>query len=134
MAGVDWSVVPTTEDAGSELYDLIAGLYPICRSLTGEGVRDTLAIIGRDVPLDITEVPSGTQVFDWTVPREWNIRDGWIASPDGTRVVDFRRSNLHVLGYSVPVRERLPLVELREHLFTHPENPDWIPFRTSYYD
>ena len=134
MAGVDWSVVPTTEDAGSELYDLIAGLYPICRSLTGEGVRDTLAIIGRDVPLDITEVPSGTQVFDWTVPREWNIRDGWIVSPDGTRVVDFRRSNLHVLGYSVPVRERLPLVELREHLFTHPENPDWIPFRTSYYD
>jgi aminopeptidase-like protein len=127
-------MVPAAEDAGSELHGLIAKLYPICRSLTGDGVRETLAIIGRDVPLEITEVPTGTQVFDWTVPREWNIRAGWIAAPDGARVVDFRRSNLHVLGYSVPVRARLPLGELREHLFTHPENPDWIPFRTSYYD
>ena len=134
MAGVDWSVVPTAEDAGSELHGLIAELYPICRSLTGEGVRETLAIIGRDVPLEVTEVPSGTQVFDWTVPREWNIRDGWIATPDGTRVVDFQRSNLHVLGYSVPIRTRLTVGELRDHLFTHSDNPDWIPFRTSYYD
>jgi aminopeptidase-like protein len=134
VAGVDWSVVPTAEDAGSELHGLIAELYPICRSLTGEGVRETLAIIGRDVPLEVTEVPSGTQVFDWTVPREWNIRDGWIAAPDGTRVVDFQRSNLHVLGYSVPIRTRLTVDELRDHLFTHSDNPDWIPFRTSYYD
>jgi aminopeptidase-like protein len=134
VAGVDWSVVPTAEDAGSELHGLIAELYPICRSLTGEGVRETLAIIGRDVPLEVTEVPSGTQVFDWTVPREWNIRDGWIAAPDGTRVVDFQRSNLHVLGYSVPIRTRLTVGELRDHLFTHSDNPDWIPFRTSYYD
>jgi aminopeptidase-like protein len=134
VAGVDWSVVPAAEDAGSELHGLIAKLYPICRSLTGDGVRETLAIIGRDVPLQITEVPTGTQVFDWVVPREWNIRDAWIAAPDGTRVVDFERSNLHVLGYSVPVRTRLPLGELRDHLFTHPDNPDWIPFRTSYYD
>ncbi len=112
----------------------MAELYPICRSITGEGVRETFGILGREVPLEITEVPSGTQVFDWTLPPEWNIRDAWIAAPDGTRVVDFRRSNLHVLGYSVPVRTRLSLGELREHLFTHPENPDWIPFRTSYYE
>jgi aminopeptidase-like protein len=134
VAGVDWSVVPAAEDAGDELHGLITELYPICRSLTGEGVRETLEIIGRDVPLEITEVPSGTQVFDWTVPREWNIRDAWIADPDGSRIVDFQRSNLHVLGYSVPIRTRLRLSELREHLFTHPDNPDWIPFRTSYYN
>lgn len=116
------------------MHRLMAELYPICRSLTGDGVRETFAILQRDVPLEVTEVPSGTQVFDWTLPREWNIRDAWIAAADGTRVVDFRRSNLHVLGYSVPVRTRLPLSELREHLFTDPGNPDWIPFRTSYYD
>src|SRR6185312_4142712 len=75
----------------------------------------------------------GTQVFDWTLPREWNIRDAWIATPDGQRVVDFRRSNLHVLGYSVPVRARMTLSELRDHLFTHPDNPEWVPYRTSYY-
>lgn len=133
MAGVDWSALPVATDLGEEMHRLMAELYPICRSLTGEGVRETLAIIQRDVPLEITEVPSGTQVFDWTLPAEWNIRDAWIAGGDGTRVVDFRRSNLHVLGYSVPVSARLPLSELREHLFTHPDNPDWIPFRTSYY-
>ena len=134
MPGVDWSAIPAPEDAGSELRELIVEMYPICRSLTGDGVRETLAIIGREVPLEITEVPSGTRVFDWTVPREWNIRDAWIAAPDGTHVVEFRRSNLHVLGYSVPIRARLPLGELREHLFTHADNDDWIPFRTSYYD
>jgi aminopeptidase-like protein len=134
MAGVDWSALPAAKDTGSELHDLIAELYPICRSLTGDGVRETFSTIGRDVPLEITEVPSGTQVFDWSVPREWNIRDAWIAGSDGTRVVDFRRSNLHVLGYSVPIRARLALGELHEHLFIHAENDDWIPFRTSYYD
>jgi aminopeptidase-like protein len=113
----------------------MAELYPICRSLTGEGVRATFAILERelDLRLERTEVPSGTQVFDWTLPREWNIRDAWIQAPDGTRVVDFRDSNLHVLGYSTPIHERLQLWELRDHLFTHPDNPDWIPFRTSYY-
>lgn len=115
------------------MHDLMAELYPICRSLTGDGVRETLGILEREVPLEITEIPSGTQVFDWTLPREWNVRDAWIAGPDGNRIVDFRRSNLHVLGYSVPVRTRVSLAELREHLFTDPENPDWIPFRTSYY-
>ena len=133
MPGVAWETLPATEQIGQELHALIAELYPICRSLTGDGVRATFSILERELLLERTEVPSGTQVFDWTLPREWNIRDAWIAAPDGTRVVDFRDSNLHVLGYSTPVHERLPLSELREHLFTHPENPDWIPFRTSYY-
>ena len=134
MAGVDWDRLPAASQVGAEMHELMAELYPICRSLTGEGVRETLRILEREVPLEITELPSGTQVFDWTLPREWNIRDAWIADSDGGRVVDFGRSNLHVLGYSVPVRGRMPLEELREHLYTHPGNPDWIPFRTSYYN
>jgi aminopeptidase-like protein len=134
MARVDVEALPAAQEVGEEMHALMAELYPICRSLTGEGVRETFEILEREVPLEITEIPSGTQVFDWTLPREWNIRDAWITAPDGSRVVDFRRSNLHVLGYSVPVRLVLTLDELREHLYTHPENPDWIPFRTSYYD
>jgi aminopeptidase-like protein len=133
LRGVEWDKLPDAGEVGVEMHDLMAELYPICRSLTGEGVRETFRILERDVPLEITEIPSGTQVFDWTLPREWNISDAWIAGPDGERVIDFRASNLHVLGYSVPVRTRVPLDELREHLFTHPESPDWIPFRTSYY-
>ena len=126
-------MLPTADAVGSEMHRLMAELYPICRSLTGDGVRETFSILGRTVPFEITEIPSGTQVFDWTLPREWNIHDAWISGTDGARVVDFNSSNLHVLGYSVPVRARMPLGELREHLFTHPQNPDWIPFRTSYY-
>jgi aminopeptidase-like protein len=119
---------------GAELHDLIARLYPICRSISGDGVRQTFELLQPILDLQVTEVPTGTQVFDWTVPREWNIRDAWIAGPDGRRVVDFADSNLHVLGYSVPVRARMSLEELRPHLFTHPTEPDWIPFRTSYYN
>ncbi len=133
MPGVDFAAVPAPGAIGEELYGLMAELYPICRSLTGDGVRETFAILQREIPLETTEVPSGTRIFDWTLPREWNIRDAWIARPDGERVIDFRRSNLHVLGYSTPVRAKLPLSELREHLFTHPDNPDWVPYRTSYY-
>lgn len=133
MPGVVWEKVPAAEQIGEELHALMAELYPICRSLTGDGVRETFSILRREIPLETTEVPTGTQVYDWTMPREWNIEDAWIATPDGERVVDFRRSNLHVLGYSTPIRARMPLSELREHLFTHPENPDWVPFRTSYY-
>jgi aminopeptidase-like protein len=133
VAGINWSSLPDAAALGTEMHQLMAELYPICRSLTGDGVRETFAILQRDVPFEVTEVPSGTQVFDWTVPREWNIRDAWISTPDGVRVVDFRNSNLHVLGYSTPIRARLTLDELRDHLFTHADNPDWIPFRTSYY-
>jgi len=111
-------------DPGREMYELMERLYPICRSLTGDGVRETLDLIEEQIPLERTEVASGTQVYDWTLPPEWNIREAWLAGPDGERIVDFADSNLHVLGYSVPVRRRLPLSELREHLFSDPERPD----------
>jgi len=118
---------------GAEMRALIADLYPICRSITGEGLRETLRRIAKLVPLEIREVPSGTPVLDWTVPREWNIRDAFVADSSGKRVVDFRASNLHVLNYSTPVRARMPLAELRPHLHTLPDHPDWVPYRTSYY-
>ena len=121
------------EDMGRELHGFASKLYPICRSITGEGIRRTLATIGERIPLDIVQVPSGTPVFDWTVPREWNIRDAYVKGPDGTRVVDFQKFNLHVLNYSSPVRRTMRLEELKPHLFTLPEHPDWIPYRTSYY-
>jgi len=122
-----------TQEEGREAYAIIEALYPICRSITGNGVRQSLRLLQGTVPLELHEVPSGTQVFDWTVPKEWNIRDAYIKDPAGERVVDFRRSNLHVLNYSVPVHRTMSLAELRPHLFTLPETADWIPYRTSYY-
>jgi aminopeptidase-like protein len=119
---------------GQDLHGLIRGLYPICRSITGNGVRETLRSIRRLLPMEVHEVPSGTQVFDWNVPREWNIRDGWIKTVDGQRVVDFRTSNLHVMSYSMAVAARVPLAELRQHLHTLPAHPTWIPYKTSYYE
>ena len=128
------SALPDTPDeAGAAMHALIARLYPICRSITGAGVRETLRILQEYVPLTVREVPSGTPVFDWVVPDEWNIRDAYIKNSRGERVVDFRQSNLHVLNYSEPVQRTLTLDELRPHLFTAPEHPDWVPYRTSYY-
>ena len=121
------------EDVGTEMHALIAELYPICRSITGDGLRETLRRLAAYIPLTVHEVPSGTRVLDWTVPREWNIRDAYVKNSRGERVVDFRRSNLHVLNYSIPVRRTVSLAELREHCFTLPDHPDWIPYRTSYY-
>ncbi len=118
---------------GREMHRFAAELFPICRSITGKGIRETLGRIQSKIPLQTLEVPSGTQVFDWTVPKEWNIHDAYIADPSGKRVVDFQKSNLHVLNYSVPVNERMPLSNLKGHLHTIPEHPDWIPYRTSYY-
>jgi aminopeptidase-like protein len=123
----------STTDVGRELHALVERLYPLCRSITGNGVRSTLDIVGEHIPLAVHEVPTGTQVFDWTVPREWNIRDAYLADATGRRVVDFADSNLHVVGYSVPVDTTMPLEELRAHLHTLPEQPDLIPYRTSYY-
>ena len=120
-------------EIGEELYRLVADLYPICRAITGDGVRETLRRIAEIIPLEQHEVPTGTQAFDWTVPQEWNIRDAYVKDRHGRRVIDFAASNLHVVGYSTPVDARMTLAELREHLFTIPEQPDWVPHRTSYY-
>jgi len=117
-----------------EMLALIESLYPICRSITGDGVRETLRLVGQKLPLEQHEVPSGTPVLDWTVPDEWNVRDAWIKNRAGERVVDFRRSNLHLVSYSEPVSPRwMPRAELVAHLHSLPEHPDWIPYRTSYY-
>jgi aminopeptidase-like protein len=120
-------------DIGAAIYALAAELYPICRSITGAGVRQTLEILSAHIDLSVHEVPTGTPVFDWTVPREWTLRDAYIANAAGERVVDVRAHSLHVLNYSVPVRRTLPLAELKPHIFTLPEQPDLIPYRTSYY-
>jgi aminopeptidase-like protein len=118
---------------GDQMYQLIEALYPICRSITGNGVRQTLSLIEQHIPVTVHEVPTGTQVFDWTVPKEWNISEAFIKDAQGNKIVDFEKSNLHVLNYSVPIEARLSLQELKPHLFTLPDHPDWIPYRTSYY-
>lgn len=128
--------VLTTTDTGAEgttMHALIADLYPICRSITGDGVRATLARIADEIPLNTVEVATGTQVLDWTVPMEWNIRSGYIEGPDGARVVDFANHNLHILGYSCAVDTTVSLETLKQHCFTLPDHPDRIPYRTSYY-
>jgi aminopeptidase-like protein len=121
-------------EVGHELHRFAAELYPICRSITGNGIRRTLALIQDRIPLEIFEVPTGTQVFDWVVPDEWNVREAYIKTAGGQRVVDFRQCNLHVMNYSVPIHAVMPLSELKSHLFTIPDHPEWIPYRTSYYE
>lgn len=120
-------------DIAQEIYQLITELYPICRSITGNGFRETLKILQQYIPLSVHEVPTGTEVFDWTVPKEWNIKDAYIKNSQGEKIIDFANSNLHVVNYSIPVHQKLPLAELKAHLFTLPDHPDWIPYRTSYY-
>jgi aminopeptidase-like protein len=122
-----------TEEIGEEIFALAAKIFPICRSITGNGVRQTLREIAAHIALEMHEVPTGTPVFDWTIPREWNIRDAYIKDSDGERVVDFKKSNLHVMSYSTPVHKHLSLAELKQHVHTLPEQPDLIPYRTSYY-
>jgi aminopeptidase-like protein len=121
-------------DIGQEIYALAAEIYPICRSITGKGVRDTLSFLRQHIDLTTHEVATGTKVFDWQVPREWTIRDAWIKDEFGRKIVDFAASNLHVLNYSIPVHAKLPLAELKAHIFTLPDQPDLIPYRTSYYE
>ena len=122
------------EGTGLRMYELAGRLFPICRSITGDGFRRSLDMIRQEVPgIEVFEVPSGTQVFDWTVPKEWNIRGGWIRTLKGDTVIDFRDCNLHVLGYSLPIHRVVSREELLEHVYTQPEQPDWIPYVTSYY-
>lgn len=133
MAGiVVWSP-QIAQDLGRSMHDQIKELYPICRSITGNGVRQSLQIVQRSIPLEIHEVPTGTQVFDWTVPKEWNVSDAYIKNAQGERLVDFKRLNLHVMSYSVPVKKTMTLAELQPHLFSLPEQPDRVPHKTSYY-
>jgi aminopeptidase-like protein len=118
---------------GAAMYRFAETAYPIPRSLTGQGVRETLQLVAERIPLEVHEVPSGTPVLDWTVPKEWNVREAWLQDPFGHRVADFARHSLHLLGYSIPVDRKVPLAELKGHLFSLPEHPDLIPYRTSYY-
>jgi aminopeptidase-like protein len=134
MEGVERLSVEAVGARGEAMHALAAELYPITRSITGDGVRRTLARIGQEIPLQVHEVPSGTPALDWTVPDEWNVTEAWVADEMGRRVIDFAEHNLHLVSYSIPVRDRLPLAELRKHLFSLPDHPDWIPYRTSYYD
>lgn len=118
---------------GHQMHHLMAKVFPICRSITGDGVRETLMVISRIIPLSIHEVPTAKKVFDWSVPKEWNIRDAFIADENGNKIVDFNNNNLHIVGYSVPVDKFMPLSELQEHIYSLPEQPSAIPYVTSYY-
>jgi len=121
------------EDVGTAMHNFIADLYPICRSITGEGVRETLRRIQKRIPLEIHEVASGTKVFDWTVPLEWNVSDAFVKNEAGERVIDFKANNLHLMSYSTPLQKKMRFADLKPHLFSLPDHPNWIPYRTSYY-
>jgi aminopeptidase-like protein len=119
---------------GIKMHKLCQELFPICRSITGNGFRESLIILKRYMPnLNMIEVPSGTKCFDWEVPREWNIKDAYIITPDGEKICDFKKSNLHVVGYSIPVRKIITLDELQENLYSIPDQPNAVPYVTSYY-
>lgn len=127
------SLLPDDPQLAKRMRTQLERLYPLCRSMSGDGVRASLDVIAESVPVHRWGIPSGTTCHDWTINDEWNVRDAWIADASGRRVVDFGEHTLHLMGYSVPVRERMTLEQLRPHLFTLPEHPEWIPYRTSYY-
>ena len=128
-----WAPLIEYDAIGKDIYALAAEIFPICRSITGDGVRMTIDVLAQHIPIQRHELPTGTPVLDWTVPKEWSITDAYIKNFQGERVVDFQRSNLHVLNYSTPVRQRMQLSELKQHVFTLPDQPDLIPYRTSFY-
>lgn len=125
---------PDALELGVAMHQLMANLYPLCRSITGDGLRESLRRLQNYLPLTIYEVPSDTPVLDWTVPREWNIRDAYVKNANGDKVIDFQQCNLHVLNYSTPIHQKMTLDELRPHLFSIPEQPDLVPYRTAYYN
>lgn len=118
---------------GNAIHKLMAQMFPICRSITGNGVRETLSILQDIIPLTVHEVKSGTPVFDWHVPKEWNVSEAYIKDSLGKRIVDFKNNNLHVVSYSLPVNKQMALEQLKPYLHTLPEHPEWIPYRASYY-
>lgn len=119
---------------GTKAYKIAERIFPICRSITGNGVRQTLGILKEYLPeLEIKEVSSGTECFDWTIPKEWNIKDAWVKDESGNKIIDFQETNLHVMGYSTPIHKNLFLKELLEHIYTEPKQPEVIPYVTSYY-
>ncbi len=128
-----WREALAPAGAGEAMHAFATDIFPICRSITGPGVRETLDHVERHVPLQRTEIPTGAPILDWTVPNEWTIRDAWVKDPSGCKVIDFRVNNLHVLNYATPFSGRMALSELRKHLFTMPDQPGLIPYRTSYY-
>ncbi|MBN2350159.1 MAG: DUF4910 domain-containing protein [Bacteroidales bacterium] len=118
---------------GALMIKLINELYPICRSITGNGVRNTLKIVNDIIPLTVSEIPSGTKAFDWEVPKEWNINEAYIKDLQGNEIINFKKLNLHVLNYSAAIEGKIPAEELKKHIHTLPDRPDWVPYRTSYY-
>ena len=120
-------------DIGKEMYRLIEHLFPICRSISGNGVRETLQIIQNHIPITIHEISTGTKVFDWVVPKEWNVVDAYIMDETGNKIIEFKENNLHLVGYSTPINQTLTLSQLQEHLYSLPEQPEAIPYVTSYY-
>jgi aminopeptidase-like protein len=127
------SAIIDHDSIGYKIHKMIIDLYPICRSITGKGLRETLHYINKHISLSICEVPTGTKIFDWVIPKEWNIKDAYVKDSKGNKIIDFNKSNLHIVNYSIPVRRKVSLEELKERLFTLPEYPDWIPYRNSYY-
>lgn len=122
------------EGIGQDIWNFANDIFPICRSISGNGVRETLGHVRRLADLEIHEVPSGSQAFDWTIAPEWNIRDAWIKDPSGKKIIDFKVHNLHVLNYSTPINGKFQLSELKKHIYTMPDQPTLIPYRTSYYN
>ncbi len=118
---------------GLNMYELIKELFPICRSITGNGVRETLEIIKKYISIEILEVPTGTKVFDWKIPKEWNINDAYVIAPNGEKIIDFKKSNLHIVNYSIPIKKKMQLNELEKNLHYITEKPNTIPYLTSYY-
>lgn len=123
-----------TLSTGEEMHEFISRLFPICRSITGSGTLETLKMVREYIPITINKIPTGTRVFDWSIPKEWNIRDAYVKDTNGNRVIDFQKSNLHVVSYSIPIHRTVSRKELLDHLHTLPEHPDWVPYRTSYYN
>lgn len=121
------------KSVGLEMHELMRDLFPICRSITGNGVRETLSIIQKHIPINIHEVASGTKVFDWEIPKEWNVRDAYVKDDKGNKIIDFKENNLHLVGYSIPINKKMSLAELNEHLYSLENQPDAIPYITSYY-